>query len=112
MQEPRLTDVSKRGLAMKRTMFGGKCPRSVKDSTGTKSLKILLLTVICVLTLIISPVVYGQAAGSFSGNVLDKSGSGYRAKDKLRRKPEDQDFLCVSAVMLFHRRDAENTEIS
>jgi hypothetical protein len=61
---------------MKRTMFSVKCPRSVEGSAGTRSHKILLLVVICVLTLMISPVMYGQATGSFSGNVLDKSGSG------------------------------------
>jgi len=31
--------------------------------------------VVCVLTLMISPAIHGQATGSFSGNVLDKSGS-------------------------------------
>jgi len=38
--------------------------------------KILLQIVVCALALGISPIVYGQAAGSFSGNVVDKSGSG------------------------------------
>ena len=32
--------------------------------------------VVCVLVLMISPAMHGQATGSFSGNVLDKSGSG------------------------------------
>jgi hypothetical protein len=60
---------------MKRTMVGTTCPRSV-GSADTKSHKILLLVVVCVLALMISPAaMYGQAAGSFSGNVLDKSGS-------------------------------------
>ena len=36
----------------------------------------LLLLVVCALAVVISPTLYGQATGSFSGNVLDKSGSG------------------------------------
>jgi hypothetical protein len=47
----------------------------MKNSTDSKFLKIFLLMVVCVLTLMISPAIYGQATGSFSGNVLDKSGS-------------------------------------
>ena len=61
---------------MKRTIVGTKCPRSVEGSADTKSHKILLLLVVCVLALMASPAMYGQATGSFSGNVLDKSGSG------------------------------------
>ena len=61
---------------MKRTMVGTKCPRSVEGSADTKFHKILLLVVVCVLALMISPAMHGQATGSFSGNVLDKSGSG------------------------------------
>jgi Carboxypeptidase regulatory-like domain len=59
---------------MKRTMVGTTCPRSV-GSADTKSKKILVLVVVCVLALMIAPAMQGQAAGSFSGNVLDKSGS-------------------------------------
>ena len=59
---------------MKRTMVGTTCPRSV-GSADTKSKKILVLVVVCVLALMICPAMQGQAAGSFSGNVLDKSGS-------------------------------------
>jgi hypothetical protein len=48
----------------------------VEGSADTKSHKILLLVVVCVLALMISPAaMHGQATGSFSGNVLDKSGS-------------------------------------
>jgi hypothetical protein len=47
----------------------------VENSADTKFHKILLLVVVCVLTLMISPAILGQATGSFSGNVLDKSGS-------------------------------------
>jgi carboxypeptidase family protein len=68
---------------MNRTMVGPKCPgllkgfvkRSVEGSADKKSHKIFLLGVICVLALLASPAVHGQATGSFSGNVLDKSGS-------------------------------------
>src|ERR1700691_6031129 len=61
---------------MKRTMIGTKCPTSVQDSADAKSHKILLIVVVCLLALVISPALRGQATGSFSGNVLDKSGSG------------------------------------
>jgi len=60
---------------MKCTMYGTKCPRSVENSAETRFHKLLLLVVFCVLTLMISPSIYGQATGSFSGNVFDKSGS-------------------------------------
>ena len=61
---------------MKRMTVGTTCPRSVEGSADTKSYKILLLVVLGVFALMISPAMYGQATGSFSGNVLDKSGSG------------------------------------
>src|ERR1700683_5322739 len=61
---------------MKRTMVCTKCPRSAEVSADTKFHKILRLLVACVLTLTISPAMHGQATGGFSGNVLDKSGSG------------------------------------
>jgi hypothetical protein len=60
---------------MRRMMVGTKCPRSVEGTADTKSHKILLLVVVCVLALMFSPTMRGQATGSFSGNVLDKSGS-------------------------------------
>src|SRR5450755_3262047 len=59
---------------MKRTMVGTKCPRSVENLAGSKPHKMLLLAALCVLGLMISPAAHGQATGSFSGNVLDKSG--------------------------------------
>src|ERR1700734_1092343 len=61
---------------MKRTMVGTKCPRSVESLAGSKPHKTLLLAALCVFALLISPAMHGQATGSFSGNVLDKSGSG------------------------------------
>src|ERR1700761_8220701 len=60
---------------MKRILFGFKCPRSVEGSADTKSHNVLLSLVLCALALMTSPAMHGQAAGSFSGTVLDKSGS-------------------------------------
>ena len=61
---------------MKRTIVGNKCTKSVEGQADSISRKILKLLVVCVVALMISPAIYGQATGSFSGNVLDKSGSG------------------------------------
>jgi hypothetical protein len=60
---------------MKRMLICAKCPKSVVGPADTKTHRILLLVVICVLALIIPAAAHGQATGSFSGNVLDKSGS-------------------------------------
>ncbi len=60
---------------MKRIIFAFKCRRSVERSADTKSHKALRFLVLCVLALMTSSAMYGQASGSFSGNVLDKSGS-------------------------------------
>jgi len=57
-------------------MVGTKCPRSVECSADTQSHKLLRLVVACVLALMVSPVLHGQATGNFSGNVTDKSGGG------------------------------------
>jgi hypothetical protein len=43
--------------------------------TGTKSYKILFTAIVSILLLTICPAMHGQATGSFSGNVLDKSGA-------------------------------------
>jgi hypothetical protein len=61
---------------MKRTMVDAKCLCSAKGSTSKKLSKLLLLAFISFFPLLISPAIYGQATGSFSGNVVDKSGSG------------------------------------
>ncbi len=61
---------------MKPVMIGTKCPRSVARLADTKFHRILILVFVGLLALIVSPVMHGQATGSFSGNVLDKSGSG------------------------------------
>ncbi|MFZ0745638.1 MAG: carboxypeptidase-like regulatory domain-containing protein [Terracidiphilus sp.] len=60
---------------MKRTIVGAKFPSSFEGSPSTKSHKIILLVIVGVLALMISPAMRGQATGSFSGNVTDKSGS-------------------------------------
>ena len=60
---------------MNRTMVSAKYPRSVEGRAESKFHKMLLLAVVCVLTLMFPPAMHGQATGSFSGNVLDKSGS-------------------------------------
>ncbi len=75
MQEPPWDQIVERGLTMKCTMPGAKCPGSVDASAETKSHKMLLAGMVCVLALTISPAVHAQATGSFSGNVVDKSGS-------------------------------------
>ncbi|MGD0731532.1 MAG: carboxypeptidase regulatory-like domain-containing protein [Terracidiphilus sp.] len=59
---------------MNRSLITTPCPGSVKRSTDTKSFTIHLIFA-TLLALIFSPAIYGQATGSFSGNVLDKSGS-------------------------------------
>jgi hypothetical protein len=60
---------------MKSSMVATRCSRLVEGSAEIKSHKIQFPVFICILALMISPAIYGQATGSFSGNVLDKSGS-------------------------------------
>jgi hypothetical protein len=55
-----------------------KCTRV---STSKKAQWILAYGVACALALVLAPVLYGQAAGSISGNILDKSGSGLVGAD-------------------------------
>jgi Carboxypeptidase regulatory-like domain len=59
---------------MKGTMIRMRCSRSVEGSADTKSHKLKLLAVVCALALSVAPAAHGQATGSFSGNVVDKSG--------------------------------------
>jgi hypothetical protein len=61
---------------MNRTKETAKCPKPTEGVAETKFHKILLLVFLFVFALMVSPVVRGQATGSFSGNVLDKSGAG------------------------------------
>ncbi len=65
---------------MRRTMVGTTCPRSPEDAIQTNFHAILRLPILrflfaSLLGLILSPALHAQATGSFSGNVLDKSGS-------------------------------------
>ena len=61
---------------MRRTLFGANGLKAVEFVTNAKSCKTLLLAVVSVLAIVIAPTVRGQATGSFSGNVTDKSGAG------------------------------------
>jgi hypothetical protein len=54
--------------------FGANCLRTVNCLASAKSSKTLLLVVLCVLAIAFAPGLRGQATGSFSGNVDDKSG--------------------------------------
>src|SRR6201996_6384721 len=59
---------------MKHTIIDTKCPISIEDA-DTRSHKLLLSILVCIIALMWSPAMRGQATGSFSGNVTDKSGS-------------------------------------
>ena len=59
---------------MKHTIVDTKCPILV-EAADTRSHKLLLSIVVCIITLMMSPAMHGQATGSFSGNITDKSGS-------------------------------------
>src|SRR5882757_5211907 len=59
---------------MEHIIVDTKCPKSVAGA-DTRSHKLLLSIVVCIVTLMMSPAMRGQATGSFSGNVTDKSGS-------------------------------------
>jgi hypothetical protein len=61
---------------MKPMMIGTECPRSAQRFDDTKFHRILNVVFACVLALMVSPAMHAQATGNFSGNVLDKSGSG------------------------------------
>ena len=60
---------------MKCRIAGSGCPDAVIRSAETRFKKIILLVVICVFAFMIPRAMHGQAIGSFSGTVLDKSGS-------------------------------------
>ena len=60
---------------MKRTMMGAGSPKSTENFTNKLQHRIFLILVTCTLAFATSPAMYGQATGSFSGTVLDKSGS-------------------------------------
>ena len=60
---------------MKRTMIGVECSKSTEVVAPKTSYRLFFFIVACMLALAICPALYGQATGSFSGNVVDKSGS-------------------------------------
>jgi hypothetical protein len=60
---------------MSRTIFSAQCQPSVEGPADTKVRTMFLLVIFCFFVLIFTPYLQGQATGSFSGNVLDKSGS-------------------------------------
>jgi hypothetical protein len=61
---------------MKPIRTAAKCPGSAETSIDSKIHKLLVLVFACIIAFTISPAARGQATGSFSGNVIDKSGSG------------------------------------
>jgi hypothetical protein len=61
---------------MKRTRMKEECTKSADRLAAAIKHKIALYLAVCALALGLSPAMYGQATGSFSGSVLDKSGSG------------------------------------
>jgi Carboxypeptidase regulatory-like domain len=65
-----------RGLMMRCTINGPKYTQSTVELTNYILHKIFFLAIAFGFALFVTPVLYGQAAGSFSGNVHDKSGSG------------------------------------
>jgi hypothetical protein len=66
---------------MRQAKFSAECTQSVEAAAGTKLHKAFLVLILYFIALISSSPLYGQAAGSFSGNVLDKSGSGIPGAD-------------------------------
>ena len=60
---------------MKSTIARAKCLRSAKCLVETTPHKALLLMVVWILAIMTAPAMHGQAIGSFTGNVVDKSGS-------------------------------------
>jgi len=66
---------------MKQMKFTAECSQSVKAATDTKLHKAFFLLIFCFIALVSSLPLHGQAAGSFSGNVVDKSGSSVPGAD-------------------------------
>src|ERR1700727_284197 len=64
----------RKGLTMKRTLMGAWCPKS-NHTLANKNLRGALFAVASVFAFAICPAMYGQATGSFAGNITDKSGS-------------------------------------
>ncbi len=66
---------------MKQMKFSAQCSQLVGAATGTKLHKVVLLFILCLIVPMSAAPLYGQAAGSFFGNVLDKSGSSVPGAD-------------------------------
>ena len=66
---------------MNQIKFSAEYFQSVEAATVTKLHKVFLLIILCCIALMSSSPLFGQAAGSFSGNVLDKSGSSVPGAD-------------------------------
>jgi Carboxypeptidase regulatory-like domain len=64
-----------RGLTMKRTMMGERCTKSTEGLAKKVPHRMLFLAIACALALDVCPAMYGQATGSFSGTITDKSGA-------------------------------------
>jgi hypothetical protein len=60
-------------MTMKSSLIGANCLRLMKLLARTESYRAFFFAVVCVLAIMIAPVVRGQATGSFTGNVADKS---------------------------------------
>ncbi|HEY4354515.1 MAG TPA: carboxypeptidase-like regulatory domain-containing protein, partial [Acidobacteriaceae bacterium] len=60
---------------MKQMKFSAKCFQLAEAAAGTTLHKACFLLLLCFLALMSPSSLYGQAAGSFSGNVIDRSGS-------------------------------------
>jgi hypothetical protein len=67
--------------------FGASCLNSMKSLARTKPSKTLLLVVLCALAMAFAPSLRGQATGSFSGNVDDKSGGAIPAANVAVTSP-------------------------
>src|SRR6201996_3107209 len=60
---------------MKQMKVSAKCSQWAEAAAGTRLHQACFLLILCFFALMSSSRLYGQAAGSFSGNVVDKSGS-------------------------------------
>ena len=60
---------------MRRIMMRAECPSSADGLANKTSFKQYFFVIAFALAFVICPALFGQATGSFSGTVLDKSGS-------------------------------------
>ena len=60
---------------MKRSLIRSKCTKLIEVPAHSPLRAMFLLVAVCALVLANSVALYGQAAGSFSGNITDKTGS-------------------------------------